>query len=765
MKNSATMKTVATITAVLVLVVTGLAACQPDDETPLALRARFSLDAAAVEFGARAIGQRSAIALEVANRGQVGLWLQVAIEGALAPVFSIDADSFFLDVGSQRRLLLTFAPDRLEDFAATLRLFDRADPLAEVVVAVTGHGDLPDCDDANPCTDDWFDLAGSVCRNEVRAGDCDDGLRCTDGDRCVAGVCLGVPVACRDAVDCTIDACDEQQGCVAIPDAGRCNATDVCTVGRCDAAAGCQISAAVDGSPCGDFSCAEMHICLAGLCRNAPAPDGMPCDDGDMCTAEDSCRAGVCQPGSGLAFGVSQPIDFLFGYALANAGVAYYPYGDPTAVLSIHAPAAGGLEVIWAFTPYWQDVSVEILRTRLDSNGVVFSSETLFVAEQTRAAYDGDDLLMLISGCRGCCQGDLGCADPSTVEPCSLILRRYPADGATYVDVCLGGVAGYDYYGLSALDVADGTSQIALTSARLTDDELPGASVMVQSVDRAGQVSPLRQVYGWNDPISSYVPNARQLRLTIVDQRPLLALSHVEEFTTSGCGCSCCATCDCDADTPCTNWDFGGVLLDPGSGGISIGRELHLGVTTRGLGLSPGLGLTGWLWRERYNEDDLLQACQPVDEVVLFTDQGVAGVQQSTVLREVAGSISAVTATALAGQPAMLLQRGAGQLAFYSVATDGTVESMIVPTPMAIYSQMARSFTAAALYYPLDAPTAVTAEIPGGLVVAALTRPYTGSDSSAGAPASEQDAIAPPNSTYGIAFFTVGCGATIPPRQ
>lgn len=764
------MKTAAFKTPIALLAILAwplLAACDPDDAGTLALRARFGVDAESVEFGTRAIGQRSAIALEVANRGQVGLWLDGAIQGAPEPVFTIDSDGFFLDVGARRSLTLTFAPDRPADFAATLRLVDRVDPMAAVAVAVSGAGVLPECDDTNPCTDDWFDLAASGCRNDARTGDCDDGRSCTDGDRCVAGACLGVPVVCSDGVACTVDACDEALGCVALTDDSRCGAGDPCTVGRCDAQAGCQIEAAADGSPCGDFSCAEMHVCFRGACRSAPTPDGMPCDDGDICTAADTCRAGVCQSGTGLAFAVSRPVDFLFGYALANAGVDYYPYGDPTAVIAIHAPADGGLEVIWAFTPYWQDVAVEILRTRLDENGVIVASETLFAAEQTRAAYDGHDLMMLISGCRGCCLGDRSCADPSTVEPCPLILRRYPADGTAYVDVCLGGVAGYDHYGLSALDVVDGTSQIALTSARMTDDQLPGASVMLQSVDRDGQVSSLRQVYGWNDPISSYVPNARLLQLSSVEQRPLIAISHVEEFNSTGCNCSCCATCDCDANTPCTNWDYGGVLLDPGNGGLAIGREFHLGVTARGLGLSPGLGLTGWLWRQTHNQDDLLMNCQLEDEVVLFTDQGAAGVQQSTVLREVAGSISAITATALAGQPAMLLQRGDGRLAFHSVAANGILESMAVPTPMAIYSQMARSFTSQALYYPLNAPIAVTAEIPGGLVVAALTRPYTGSGDGdgAGAPANEQDAIAPPNSTYGIAFFTVGCGATIPPRQ
>ncbi|MBN2362164.1 MAG: hypothetical protein JXR83_22120 [Deltaproteobacteria bacterium] len=741
-------------------------ACQPDDVSPLALRAGFGVAAATVDFGTLAVGERAAVALEVVNRGQVGLWLQMEIAGAPAAVFSAAADELYLEIGARRSLELAFEPDRPEPFAATLHLFDQADPAASEMVGLSGRGELPDCEDGNPCTEDLFELDVRACRHEPRVGPCDDGRRCTEDDRCVRGLCLGQPVVCADAVDCTIDACDEAVGCVAIPDHGRCAADDPCTAGRCDARTGCRVEMAADGTPCGDFSCAEMRICMSGECRGGPAPDGMPCDDGDLCTSGDVCRAGVCQPGAGVPLAASRPVDFLYNSMFANVGAVYYPYGDPTAVLAIHVPASGGLEVIWAYNPCWQDVAVQVMRTRLEAHGAIVSSELMFVAEQTRAAYDGDDLLTLVGGCRGCCSGDYACADPVAIEPCQLLLRRYPADGSPYRDVCVGN-GGYDFPGLLALDVAGGTSHIALTAARLTDLTPPGANVFAYSVDRAGQVSSPRQVYGWDDPISSYVPNARLLQVAVADQRPLIALTHVEELGNVGCGDCCCSTCDCDSVALGQTWDYGGVLIDPATAANpTAARELHLGGIARGLGLSPGLGLSGWMWRQCQTTDDLRAVCSQQDELILFVDRGEQGVQQRSAVSAESGAIKALTATTFAGQPAALLLRSDGQLTVYLASADGDFEAIAVDSPIAIYSQTRRTFASMEHYYPFNAPAMAAAPIAGGLVVVALTAPYAGADGNEldDSPTSPQD-MPSYNSNYGIAFFTLGCDATIPPRR
>lgn len=65
----------------------------------------------------------------------------------------------------------------------------------------------------------------------------------------------------------------------------------------------------VTGSPCeSDASCAETlevsSECerarcdlFSGLCVIDDLPNGMPCDDGDICTSNDTCASGACSPG------------------------------------------------------------------------------------------------------------------------------------------------------------------------------------------------------------------------------------------------------------------------------------------------------------------------------------------------------------------------------------------------------------------------------------------------------------------------------------
>jgi len=98
------------------------------------------------------------------------------------------------------------------------------------------------CKDGNPCT-------SNLCTNGrcqfvpfADGSACSDGNACTTSDRCSAGRCVGAETT-------------------------TCPVPGACAVGRCDAALGC-VSDRV--------------------------PDGTPCDDGNACTRNDACSAGVC---------------------------------------------------------------------------------------------------------------------------------------------------------------------------------------------------------------------------------------------------------------------------------------------------------------------------------------------------------------------------------------------------------------------------------------------------------------------------------------
>ncbi len=160
------------------------------------------------------------------------------------------------------------------------------------------------CDDGNDCTTDLCDaLVG--CTTTPASGPCaDDADPCTN-DVCSAGVCAHPPG--NDGAACA----DDGKPCTA----------DLCTAGQCThPAAKAGSACADDGKPCtndvcdGAFACThppKTEACtIAGNCVAAGETkpgvaclgcnpklstsqwvqlSGAPCDDGDVCTAKDTC--------------------------------------------------------------------------------------------------------------------------------------------------------------------------------------------------------------------------------------------------------------------------------------------------------------------------------------------------------------------------------------------------------------------------------------------------------------------------------------------
>jgi hypothetical protein len=190
-------------------------------------------------------------------------------------------------------------------------------------------GELPDgtaCDDGDLCTVDDICLDGTCVGGEavVCASD-----QCNDGGICdpATGLCAGAPVAdgapCDDGNACTlIDVCNGGTCMGTAP--VSCVASDAChDAGICNPASGlCSTPPAADGTPCDDGNpCTQTDACQAGacvgstpitcsasgqcraagtcnpatgLCNDPAAADGTPCDDGNLCTQQDTCQAGAC---------------------------------------------------------------------------------------------------------------------------------------------------------------------------------------------------------------------------------------------------------------------------------------------------------------------------------------------------------------------------------------------------------------------------------------------------------------------------------------
>ena len=154
-------------------------------------------------------------------------------------------------------------------------------------------GPPPDCDDGNLCTDDWCDLAAG-CLHEANSESCDDANACTLADQCQGGWCVGGgPPDCQDSNPCTDDWCAPATGCVhedntkPCEDGSACTVGDQCAEGSCEpgSAAGCD-----DGNLCTDDSCEPLEGCLH-------AENVESCDDGNACTLADHCQGGWCVGG------------------------------------------------------------------------------------------------------------------------------------------------------------------------------------------------------------------------------------------------------------------------------------------------------------------------------------------------------------------------------------------------------------------------------------------------------------------------------------
>ncbi len=140
------------------------------------------------------------------------------------------------------------------------------------------------------------------CKGKQVGAACDDGKSCTATDRCAAnGSCAGV-VSCP-ATACATGVCLADGGCGLLSepvsqqkpcdDGNACTTNDVCGAGVC---AGANLDAAV---ACDDNNACTTEACdVTAGCVHSNKAQGAPCSDGDACTDKDTCdSAGSCQPG------------------------------------------------------------------------------------------------------------------------------------------------------------------------------------------------------------------------------------------------------------------------------------------------------------------------------------------------------------------------------------------------------------------------------------------------------------------------------------
>lgn len=183
-----------------------------------------------------------------------------------------------------------------------------------------------DCHDAGVCNP----LTGLCSAPAPLTGTpCDDNDECTQTDVCENGVCLGGnDVICTPSDQChDAGECDPLSGDCSDPeslngtgcnDGNLCTLNDTCQGGLCTSSGNVVCSAS--------DQCHNPGTCdpVTGVCSNPAKPNGTTCDDGNACTQANTCQAGSCVGGSNVVCSASDQCHDA-GVCDAGTGVCSNP--------------------------------------------------------------------------------------------------------------------------------------------------------------------------------------------------------------------------------------------------------------------------------------------------------------------------------------------------------------------------------------------------------------------------------------------------------
>jgi len=121
----------------------------------------------------------------------------------------------------------------------------------------------------------------TACQNAALSDiPCQDGNLCTSNDVCEMGTCVGTSL---ETCDCSADS-----DCTIYDDDDQCNGRVRCIQSECVTDPSTVVHCAPPGGPCQTVTCqAESGECLTLATLGV-------CADGDACTVDDTCSAGVC---------------------------------------------------------------------------------------------------------------------------------------------------------------------------------------------------------------------------------------------------------------------------------------------------------------------------------------------------------------------------------------------------------------------------------------------------------------------------------------
>jgi hypothetical protein len=548
-------------------------------------------------------------------------------------------------------------------------------------------------------------------------------------------------------------------------------------VGICDSSTGCTIVAAADGTECGPRSCAELAICISGVCRRGPTPDGFPCDDRDPCTVGDRCNGGRCLATSVGVFGVSTPTEVDLGRDVSDHAIEEAP--DAVGVLTVGSTSAGGIDVVWAHQLVVRsDLRVIVLRTRIAPDLSVVFHHHLARAQYAQAAFSGDQLLLLTYNHDGC--------DPleSPLDPapewvgynaCGFVLHQFAAgDSVTNptrrlpLDGIISAIGGATVYGDGpALAVDAQAAYVAIPKQQFDPVGWSLGVVRVDLVDHTTQASLLAM-----DESEGAVP-FRHLRLAAAGG--LSAVAYEREADGLTIPAACAAVCSDPAldGALCEQPLYRPVLTvlggQLGPTVVEIARPRARAILFSPQSANSGVLLNSYDSAQNGAPPDgsggaqltpPTTGCPLFDRVSAFAvDTAAATVAIADLFVDGPGTVRALTAASLFGAPAALWHRTDGWIAIAGHRAGAPV-SIAISHPQSTVSQTGRRFADwSRPPFALAATLSLNQGFIAALVVEdnpdALSRADQAADAGTAGPI-------PPWTSNGIALLTVGCGVAIP---
>ncbi|APR75713.1 Fibronectin type III domain protein [Minicystis rosea] len=146
----------------------------------------------------------------------------------------------------------------------------------------------------------------------VFAAKAGNGTTCTSASACASGFCVD-GVCCDTA--CNGGACDACSTAAGAPSNGTCALLTgtACNDGNaCTQNDTCQAGVCTGGSPVTCTASDACHVAgtcdpATGACSNPNAANGTSCNDGNACTQSDTCQSGVCTGGTPITCAASGP--------------------------------------------------------------------------------------------------------------------------------------------------------------------------------------------------------------------------------------------------------------------------------------------------------------------------------------------------------------------------------------------------------------------------------------------------------------------------